>query len=353
MVILKISNHPGANIMKICIVGGIFDKPETYRNKHAFTPETILVDGLIKRGEIVYALGHRNFRPSSYYDIVHVHHLGIAALRMAIANTKALFVFTGHNGPLLCGYDRSILRKVIFKLIIHRADAVIALSRTEAVFIEKLAHLNKKKVYLIPNGVPSEIFLRQKEDYNYKDNKDGPFRILFVGQLIPLKGVDVLLKAFALISGIMKAELWLVYQNAENELKYRMMAKQLGLENKIKFIGFLSAPELAQVYKSVDVFILPSYAESLPSTITEAMLCGTPIIASSVGGIPEQLGGFGRTFRPGDYVQLANIIIDVKNRHEAYKAQSKKMIEYAERNFSVKIMIDMHLNLYNFLIKKK
>ena len=97
--------------MKICLVGGIFDRPEAVRSKQLVTPETVLLDGFRKAGVEVHAVGHAGFEPSDEYDIIHVHHFGRAALKMASSHCRARVVFTGHNGLIPTGWERSRLRR--------------------------------------------------------------------------------------------------------------------------------------------------------------------------------------------------------------------------------------------------
>ena len=92
--------------MRLCLVGGIFDKSREYRERHRYTPETLLADALESLGVEVTRLGHRTFRPSPAHDVVHVHHYGGAALRAA-SQSRTPFVFTGHDLRLLNGWPVS------------------------------------------------------------------------------------------------------------------------------------------------------------------------------------------------------------------------------------------------------
>src|SRR4051794_24791216 len=118
--------------MKICLVGGIFDRDESLRAKHTLTPETILLDGFRKAGVDVHVVGHARFQPSDDFDVIHVHHMGRAALKMASSRCRVPFVFTGHNGLIPTGYERSLLRKSAFHYVVRKADAFVALSQAEA-----------------------------------------------------------------------------------------------------------------------------------------------------------------------------------------------------------------------------
>ena len=118
--------------MRICLVGGIFDRPAAVRSRQLVTPETVLLDGLRKAGVEVHAVGHAGFQPSDDYDIVHVHHFGRAAVKMASSRSRARAVFTGHNGLIPTGWERSWLRRYAFQYVVDNVEAYVALSHAEA-----------------------------------------------------------------------------------------------------------------------------------------------------------------------------------------------------------------------------
>src|SRR6185437_4899661 len=95
---------------------------------------------------------------------------------------------------------------------------------------------------------------------------------------------------------------------------------QLGLEGRVMFLGPKSPNELKDLYQTADVFVLPSSGEALPSVVSEAMLCGTPVVASNVGGVREQLGEFGVTVPPGNVDRLALAVESVFGNYCKYEA---------------------------------
>lgn len=335
--------------LRICIVGGIFDKPEDYRSRHRFTPETILSEGLRSLGFEVQAFGHRDFVPSEDYDLVHVHHLGRAALIMATANTRSFFVYTGHDGRALCGYRPSLRRKLASRLVISRTDTVVALSDVERKHLQQSFGKYGPEIVVISNGVPNDVFHYEERDIV----QNGTYRILFVGQLIALKGLDVLLKAFQIVSASKEVELLVVYQTSPLERHYKHMVCELGIANRVHFLGFKSAYELSEIYRGVDLFVLPSFAEALPSTIAEAMLSGIPVIATDVGGIREQVGEYGIVVKPGNVQELVDVMNQALDNISGLRSRAKEMSKYAKEKFSVEVMVRKHLRLYEKLLQRK
>lgn len=333
----------------MCLVGGIFGKPQAYREKHALTPETILAENLRSRGVIVDTVAHAEFVPSDTYDIVHVHHLAAGAITMAAWTGRVPFVFTTHDPKIWTGYEKSLFRRTVHRYVLRRCDALVALSEREARYLTAFVQ-NRIPVTVIPNGIPPERFPQNPAPHRETEK---PRHILFVGQLEPFKGVDVLLHALCQVSRTVAVELFLVYQNAHLEQHYQDLARQLGVLDKVRFVGFLGVEELAAMYGSVDMLVLPSYGECLPSVITEAFLCGLPVVATNVGGIPDQVGPYGRIVAPGDPVGLSAAILATLEEIQHGDAHRHDRRAYAERTFNVASMTERHLELYETIIKAK
>jgi glycosyltransferase involved in cell wall biosynthesis len=339
--------HP----LRVCIVGGIYDRSEDYRKKRAFTPETILAAGLRACGDEVVECGHRGFVPSSAaFDVVHVHHLGKAALLMASAPGGARFVFTGHDPRLMNGYQVSWRRRAAFGFVVRRADSVVTLSDDERRFTRACVPSSRHRLETIANGYRADVFSAAPRAADPRPGTpERPFRLLFVGQLIPMKGVDVLLQALSTLGPRMPWELRLVYQNSSLEPSYRALAARLGIADRVEFLGLKSAAELAELYNAADLFVLPSHGEALPAVITEALMCGLPVVATRVGGIPDQVGPHGYLAPPADPAALAGAIARALGAVAGGRIAHAEISRYANRRFSIDAMVEAHRALYRYL----
>jgi len=333
--------------MNICLVGGIFDRPEAVRSKQLVTPETVLLDGFRRAGVEVHAVGHAGFQPSDDYDIIHVHHFGKAALKMASSKCRARVVFTGHNGLIPTGWERSRLRRYAFQYVVDRAEAYVALSHAEARYYAGVT--NTDKIHTIPNGIPAEVFraagnLQKRADRERYD-------VLYVGQLIDWKGVNFLLEAMQQLRKQRHVHLRLVYHNAQLEAELRQQAHNLGIAEHVEFVGIRGPSELAEEYHQADLLVLPSFADCLPSVVTEAFLCGTPVVAGAVCGVPEQIGPYGLAVPPGDSVALANAMETILADRPRWQGMAAQIRAYAEHTFKPETMVARHLALYRDLIE--
>src|SRR5207245_5868595 len=119
-------------LMRGWLVGGLFGMPAEYRFTHSYTPEPILLDGLRSLGIRAVRASHTSFEPSDDFDVVHVHHVGRGALRMAASNGNSAFIFTGHDGRMISAAGASAVRRASFGWIVNRCDVTIDISSVEA-----------------------------------------------------------------------------------------------------------------------------------------------------------------------------------------------------------------------------
>ena len=158
------------------------------------------------------------------------------------------------------------------------------LSVSQALADEMVAMgINKEKIHVIYNGVDHQKF-HIKDTTSNKNTDD---YILYVGNLKKEKGVLELLNGFAAISE-KHPTLKLLYAgpgSLHNEISSQ--AKQLAISNKVTLLGSVDHHQLPELIGQARVLALPSYNEGVPNVVLEAMACGTAVLATNVGGIPE------------------------------------------------------------------
>jgi len=330
--------------MRIGLVGGVFGEVRQSQIRRS-TPETVLAAALRSRGHDVRTYSHYERVDTNLVDVVHVHHMSFGALAMAFDRSDVPFVYT-HHVPFAHSRDASgfalpLSKRLAQRLVFSRADASIALSTTEAEYQESCFHLDGTRLHVIPNGQDAGMFRYGRRN---AAGRDGTWRLLYVGQLNSNKRIDVLLRALAVLPSNVLLDL--VYHIGQLEQDLRRLAASLGLDGRVRFVGPLAPPQLCDAYQRCDVFVLPSRAESLPTVLIEAMLCGTPVVATDVGGVRDELGPFGQVVpanRPDD---LAQAIERVLGAYSSFSTQGRAMSEYAHSAFSVDSMADRHVELY-------
>lgn len=132
-------------------------------------------------------------------------------------------------------------------------------------------------------------------------------RILFVGRLVPVKGVSVLLGAFGRIASAFPDAALTIVGDGPERTGLEAAAAALGLGDRVVFTGHLNQEQVAAQMTKSDLFVLPSFAEGLPVVLMEALASGLPVIATRVAGTPELVEDkvTGRIVEAGDEQQLA------------------------------------------------
>jgi len=172
--------------------------------------------------------------------------------------------------------------------------------------------------------------------------------LLFLGVLIPRKGISDLINAIALIRDCRRDDIKLVIAGTgEDEEKLKQLVTDNNLEDRISFAGWVSEEKKKNLLLQSQVFVLPSYNEGLPISILEAASYGMPVISTDVGDIPSvvknDVNGF--LLKPGDVKCLADAIIKISNR-ELFLEMSENAKETIRREFSVEMFYKNLLHIY-------
>jgi len=203
--------------------------------------------------------------------------------------------------------------KFIEQYTVKRGKFFIAKTPFAAEFIKYLSP--RAKIFHIENPI-SDLFFRVKR------NVHNDFQLLFVGYVIPEKGIEELINAIAILKDDFPSiTLRIVGPSHSTYVQKRLKnhIESLGIDKQIKFCGFKSSKNVAKELSSAEIIIVPSHMDTSPNVISEAMAAGTPVLASCVGGIPDMIqnGKTGTLVKPFSSEQLAKkIAYLVRNRNE-------------------------------------
>ena len=176
--------------------------------------------------------------------------------------------------------------------------------------IDKFA-VRPSRISIVYNGVPATM------PAPHMPHSNGPFRLLFVGNLLERKGVADLLRSFARPS-LMARDIHLTMAGGGPVDLYRAMAADLGVADRVSFTGWVSQDGARTLMVNSDALILPAYDEGLPLVILEALASRTPVICTPVGSIPEVLQDRHTALfvKPGDEGGIADAIANLIDRPE-------------------------------------
>lgn len=240
--------------------------------------------------------------------------------------------------PALTAEDMYIpigVRKSYFRRTLEKVDAFISPSQYLANSYLR-AGFNYHKMHVLWNGIDTARFVGVKKISSEK------IRITYVGYFGKHKGIELLIKAVSMLKN-KNIEINLIGAGEEQD-NYKKLAAENGCLHQLRFWGKIANQDIGNAYAETDIYCLPSiWPENQPVSITEAMACGIPVIASDLGGNRELVkdGKTGFLFKAGDEEDLMNKIkcfIDDRSLVERFGSAGKKiMMENGYHNQVMKL----------------
>lgn len=266
-------------------------------------------------------------------------------------DTDILTRLTGRGMPLNCAERKDIdhkiwyLKKMIYDAIPPSGLTIITPSRWLQSEAKNSELLSKFKILNIPNGIDVEIFSPKEKNAARKifDIPEQAKVILFCAASTDnkYKGFHILLDALKKTTG----EYYLI------ALGNKEIADQI---KHIYYLGsFSNEKVMAAIYSAADVFVTPTLEDNFPNTILESFACGTPVIGSNVGGIPETVrnGITGLLFETGNADDLADKIDKYFSDKLMITAMSKACRNIAVTEYALPLQAQKYKKLYEELLE--
>jgi D-inositol-3-phosphate glycosyltransferase len=271
-------------------------------------------------GEFIEGVEAHRWAEGIDYDVIHAHYWlsGVTGLelreRWGIPLVQ-MFHTLGKLKNAVAQRPRELEPEIRIdeeSRIVRSADRIVASNVVERAHLVWYYGARAEGVSVIPCGVDTELFqpMSQAAAKDLLELPPGP-ALLYVGRLAPIKGLETLLDAMARIGG--GACLYIVGGDADepssaHAARLRARVAALGLEGRVRFLGAQPQRRLRYFYVAAEATVMPSYYESFGMVALEAMACGSPVVASRVGGLTTTVkdGLTGYLVPEGDAVALSD-----------------------------------------------
>lgn len=247
---------------------------------------------------------------------------------------------------------RNYITKMIFKGI-ERSDHIITGSNFTKAEIMKYAGCNPDLISVIYHGVDHKMFkvYPQAELENFRIHFNLPDKfLLFVGSIEPRKNLLKLLHAYKSYIDTNPDAVPLILVGFQGWKNSEIMKMVNSLNEKVRYLGYLSDRELAYIYNLATIFIYPSLYEGFGIPPLEAMACGTPVITSSVSSIPEVCGEAVLYVNPQDESDLKQKIELLITQEDLRESLIQKGLNHCQK-FTWENSAQKHWELFERVMK--
>jgi D-inositol-3-phosphate glycosyltransferase len=308
------------------------------------------------------------------YDIIHSHYwmsgIAAAALSDLWGGTPIVHMFhtLGEMKNRIARTDAE--REGEYRIngekrVLRRADRVVVATIAELTQLRFLYKANQSKLVIIPPGVDVSHFypIPSDEAKMYVGLKPDDHMVLFVGRIEPLKGVDTLIQAMscvqlkqdqpvhlAIIGGDPAAS---PQEMSEEMARLQKLCDDLAVGQTVVFLGKRDQDKLPYYYSAAQLLVMPSHYESFGMVALEAMACGTPVVASEVGGLAYLVkdGETGFTIPDQEPERLCEKISLLLNDTQLHAAMSQRAVEYAQ-DYAWEKIANQIVGVYEGLVMK-
>ena len=233
------------------------------------------------------------------------------------------------------------IQKLLEKATASLSYVIYSCSKEVTEFLVRDIGIKRKNIATIPNGIDVESFSvkinRGKKIKELGLNANSKI-VGTVSRLYePTKGINILLEAFRIIQDSVDSEL-LIIGGGKDEKSLKEKSEKMKIN--VSFLGARS--DIGEILQVLDIFVLPSLSEGFPVVILEAMASGLPIIATSIGGIPEAVenGQTGFIVEPGNANELATNIISLLKNDKKRKQFGEAGLKRVKEKFSIEETVD-------------
>jgi len=275
-------------------------------------------------------------------DLIHVHY--ISGFGMWALKTKFVPTVASVWGTDIASGSKSYFGKKILTRTFAHSSKITATSHLLKKQVLDVSSDLESKLEIIPFGVD--------ECHDRIPITDGKtFRLCCLKMHRKIYGPDIMLKALALAKKTFPDILLSIAGYGDLTTELKKMVKELDIEKNVEFTGFIDNKEIYSFIQKHHAVIMPSRQEAFGVVALEAGICGRPIIATNVGGIPEVVdnNNTGILVPPDDYQSLSEAILKLAEDRDLAVRMGQQGIEFVRMNYTWKKSIDSMIRLYEGL----
>ena len=267
-------------------------------------------------------------RAARHADVIHANwsiNGVIAGIAGMLSRTPVLTTLRGSDVALA---NKSRLFRMILRACMLLSTRIVTVSQGLATAAAALAPRHAAKIVMIPNGVDMTVM----NSAPLRMPADG-FRLMTIANLIPGKGVDIIIQAMGRLENLADFSLTVIGEGPERD-RLEKLSKSLGVAAHVKFAGSIPPADIPVHLARADLFILASFSEGRPNVILEAFAAAVPVVASNIDGINELVthGTTGLLFKPGDPQDLARQIQRLYSDNKLLSTMKIATRRYIEEN---------------------
>ncbi len=277
-------------------------------------------------------------------DVVHAQAFpSLLPASLALAGRGAPLVCTLHTSHFLRLAANPLAARALGKLV-ELSDYNFAASKEIADVGESLS--SAVSVEVLVNGVDTDVF---KPVAPARPRPGARFRLVAPRRLFAKNGVEHFVRAMPLIAAGADVDAIVVGDGPESD-RLQRLAADLGVADRIDFLGSRPHREMPDLLSSADLAVFPSLVEATSVAALESMACGLPVAASAVGGLPQIVGDdVGGLFPPGDAQALARKVLELLNEADlaalGARARARVVAEWSNAR-----LVERHLQVYRDLL---
>lgn len=297
---------------------------------------------LVKNADIVHLMGHWEFPDALIYPLLRYHN-------KPYVNCPAGSLKVQGRSRII----KSLYNLVIGNQIIRNASKMIAISTNEFQQFRQYG-VRDEEIALIPNGI-------NPEDYAEDDDKafrrryklgDQPF-ILFIGRLNPIKGPDLLIKAFSLVANSYPHH-QLVFAGPDDGMQKALiqLAADAGMSKRVHFTGFLGQNEKSMALHAAEFLVIPSRSEAMSIVVLEAGAASTPVLATDQCGLNNIVDIGGGDIAPATIKGLEEGLRHMLSAGSALRSMGRALHQFVLADFTWQAMSERMAALYREILSR-